>query len=89
MLFYNCTLSLPFIFGLVVFLDEVNYSYNFSMLYDPGFRVKLSSLFFPLYFSFFLIFSFRYISYSQLELVPFSTSLFFIAPQSIVHLQLL
>jgi len=38
MLFYNCTLSIPFVFGLVVFLDEINYVRNFELLHDPGFR---------------------------------------------------
>jgi len=38
MLFYNCTLSMPFVLSLVVLFDEVNYMRNFPMLYDSGFK---------------------------------------------------
>jgi len=39
MLFYNSTLAIPFVFALVVYFDEVNYTRNFPLFVDPGFRV--------------------------------------------------
>jgi len=42
MLFYNCTLAMPFVFMLVVYMDEISYIQNFPMFYDAGFRIYFS-----------------------------------------------
>jgi len=38
MLFYNSTLSIPFVLALVLYFDEINYMRNFPMFSDEGFK---------------------------------------------------
>ena len=44
MLFYNSALSLPFVFALVIYFDEINYTLNFPLFNDVGFRVRIPSI---------------------------------------------
>lgn len=39
MLFYNCSLSIPFIFTLVLYFDEINYIQNFPLFSDSSFKI--------------------------------------------------
>lgn len=57
MLFYNSTLSIPFVFVIVYSLDEFWYMMNFSLFSDIGFRLYFTmSLFLGAFLNFFIFF---------------------------------
>lgn len=57
MLFYNSTLSLPFVSIMVYFFDEVNYMVNFPLFHDNGFRMYfVLSIFLGAFLNFFIFF---------------------------------